>query len=38
MAACVAAQTVSLVSFLPMYLQVVRGAGTGAFRVCCCCR
>jgi EmrB/QacA subfamily drug resistance transporter len=26
MAACVAAQTVSLVSFLPMYLQVVRGA------------
>lgn len=28
MAACVAAQTVSLVSFLPMYLQVVRGAGT----------
>ncbi|MBN8897414.1 MAG: MFS transporter [Rhodospirillales bacterium 69-11] len=25
-AACVAAQTVSLVSFLPMYLQVVRGA------------
>ncbi len=29
MAACVAAQTVSLVSFLPMYLQVVRGASTG---------
>lgn len=28
MGACVAAQTVSLVSFLPMYLQVVRGAGT----------
>lgn len=28
LAACVAAQTVSLVSFLPMYLQVVRGAGT----------
>jgi predicted MFS family arabinose efflux permease len=28
MAACVAAQTVSLVSFLPMYLQVVRGAST----------
>jgi EmrB/QacA subfamily drug resistance transporter len=27
MAACIAAQTVSLVSFLPMYLQVVRGAG-----------
>jgi EmrB/QacA subfamily drug resistance transporter len=26
MAACVAGQTVSLVSFLPMYLQVVRGA------------
>ncbi len=26
MAACVAAQTVSLVSLLPMYLQVVRGA------------
>jgi EmrB/QacA subfamily drug resistance transporter len=26
MGACVAAQTVSLVSFLPMYLQVVRGA------------
>jgi MFS family permease len=29
MAACVAAQTVSLVSFLPMYLQVVRGASAG---------
>ncbi|HEY1413383.1 MAG TPA: MFS transporter, partial [Rhodopila sp.] len=29
MAACVTAQTVSLVSFLPMYLQVVRGASTG---------
>ena len=32
MAACVAGQTVSLVSFLPMYLQVVRGettAGSG---------
>ena len=29
MAACVAAQTVSLVSFLPMYLQVVRGASVG---------
>lgn len=28
MAAFVAAQTVSLVTFLPMYLQVVRGAGT----------
>jgi len=28
MAACIAAQTVSLVSFLPMYLQVVRGTGT----------
>jgi MFS family permease len=28
MAAFVAAQTVSLVSFMPMYLQVVRGAGT----------
>ena len=28
LAACVAAQTVSLISFLPMYLQVVRGAGT----------
>jgi predicted MFS family arabinose efflux permease len=28
LAACVAAQTVSLVSFLPMYLQVVRGSGT----------
>ncbi len=28
LAACVAAQTVSLVSFLPMYLQVVRGAST----------
>ncbi len=28
MAAFVAGQTVSLVSFLPMYLQVVRGAGT----------
>ena len=28
LAAFVAAQTVSLVSFLPMYLQVVRGAGT----------
>jgi EmrB/QacA subfamily drug resistance transporter len=28
MAACVAGQTVSLVSFLPMYLQVVRGATT----------
>ncbi|MDR3535309.1 MAG: MFS transporter [Acetobacteraceae bacterium] len=28
MAACVAAQIVSLISFLPMYLQVVRGAGT----------
>jgi EmrB/QacA subfamily drug resistance transporter len=27
LAACVAAQTVSLISFLPMYLQVVRGAG-----------
>ena len=27
MAACVAAQTVSLISFLPMYLQVVRHAG-----------
>jgi hypothetical protein len=26
--ACVAAQTVSLVSFLPIYLQVVRNAGT----------
>jgi len=26
MAACVAGQTVSLISFLPMYLQVVRGA------------
>jgi EmrB/QacA subfamily drug resistance transporter len=26
LAACVAAQTVSLVSFLPMYLQIVRGA------------
>jgi EmrB/QacA subfamily drug resistance transporter len=29
MAACVGAQTVSLVSFLPMYLQVVRGASAG---------
>lgn len=29
MAACVAGQTVSLVSFLPMYLQVVRGASAG---------
>ncbi|HEY4171473.1 MAG TPA: MFS transporter [Rhodopila sp.] len=29
MAACVAAQTVSLVSFLPMYLQVVRGSSVG---------
>lgn len=29
MAACVAGQTVSLVSFLPMYLQVVRGASVG---------
>jgi EmrB/QacA subfamily drug resistance transporter len=29
MAACVAGQTVSLVSFLPMYLQVVRGATAG---------
>ncbi|MDB5398970.1 MAG: hypothetical protein QOD93_1642 [Acetobacteraceae bacterium] len=28
MAACVAGQTVALVSFLPMYLQVVRGAST----------
>jgi MFS family permease len=28
LAACVAGQTVSLVSFLPMYLQVVRHAGT----------
>jgi len=28
LAACVAAQTVSMVSFLPMYLQVVRGANT----------
>jgi EmrB/QacA subfamily drug resistance transporter len=28
MAACVAGQTVALVSFLPMYLQVVRGATT----------
>jgi EmrB/QacA subfamily drug resistance transporter len=28
MAACVGGQTVSLVSFLPMYLQVVRGATT----------
>ncbi|MDR3533788.1 MAG: MFS transporter [Rhodopila sp.] len=28
LAACVAGQTVSLVSFLPMYLQVVRGAST----------
>ena len=28
MTACVAAQTVSLVSFLPMYLQVVRGVST----------
>jgi predicted MFS family arabinose efflux permease len=28
MAACVAAQTVSLVTFLPMYLQVVKGATT----------
>ena len=28
MAACVAGQTVSLISFLPMYLQVVRGVGT----------
>ncbi|MBS0643620.1 MAG: MFS transporter [Proteobacteria bacterium] len=28
LAACVAAQTVSLVAFLPMYLQVVRGAST----------
>jgi EmrB/QacA subfamily drug resistance transporter len=27
LAACVAGQTVSLISFLPMYLQVVRGAG-----------
>ncbi len=27
LAACVAAQTVSMVSFLPMYLQVVRGQG-----------
>src|ERR1700733_3764133 len=27
LAACVAAQTVSMVTFLPMYLQVVRGAG-----------
>ena len=29
MAACVAGQTVALVSFLPMYLQVVRGASVG---------
>jgi predicted MFS family arabinose efflux permease len=29
LAACVAGQTVSLVSFLPMYLQVVRGASAG---------
>ena len=29
MAACVAGQTVSLVSFLPMYLQVVRGSSAG---------
>jgi predicted MFS family arabinose efflux permease len=29
MGACVAGQTVSLVSFLPMYLQVVRGASAG---------
>jgi predicted MFS family arabinose efflux permease len=28
MGACVAGQTVALVSFLPMYLQVVRGAST----------
>lgn len=28
LAACVAGQTVSLISFLPMYLQVVRGVGT----------
>jgi EmrB/QacA subfamily drug resistance transporter len=27
MAACVAAQTVSMVTFLPMYLQIVRGQG-----------
>ena len=30
LAACVAAQTVSLVTFLPMYLQVVRGRGAEA--------
>jgi EmrB/QacA subfamily drug resistance transporter len=29
MAACVGGQTVALVSFLPMYLQVVRGASAG---------
>jgi MFS family permease len=29
MGACVAGQTVSLVSFLPMYLQVIRGASAG---------
>jgi len=30
LAACVAGQTVSLVSFLPMYLQIVRGVGATA--------
>ena len=30
LAACVAAQTVSMVTFLPMYLQVVRGNGAEA--------
>jgi predicted MFS family arabinose efflux permease len=30
LAACVAAQTVSMVTFLPMYLQVVRGEGAAS--------